>query len=76
MESKKVVEPVKPKKDERPVLNPNGKEWNGLFKEARNEMGNMAPSASPFDRVWEAVLTAVHGENESKVESELDIGLR
>lgn len=44
VETKKVVEPAKPKKDERPVLDPNGKEWNGLFKEARSEMGNMAPS--------------------------------
>lgn len=67
---KETVDLTKIKDDERLVLDPNGKEWNGLYKEAKADMGNMAPSRCLRRPVERTVLTPVHGAGESKVQSE------
>ncbi|BEI79583.1 hypothetical protein CcaverHIS002_0101120 [Cutaneotrichosporon cavernicola] len=56
--SKKKVTPPEPKKEQRPVLDPNGKEWNALWKEAMVEMGGMPP---------------IHGEKDNKVQNILRV---
>ncbi len=42
--AKETIDLSKEKDDERLVLDPNGKEWNGLWKHAKAQMGGMAPS--------------------------------
>ncbi|CAK9786530.1 hypothetical protein CC85DRAFT_326115 [Cutaneotrichosporon oleaginosum] len=48
----------KEKEEKRRVLDPNGKEWNALWRDAKAQMGGMAP---------------IHGDKESKVENILRV---
>ncbi|GMK54597.1 hypothetical protein CspeluHIS016_0111830 [Cutaneotrichosporon spelunceum] len=50
--------PQQPEKERRPALDPNGKEWNALWKDAKAEMGGMAP---------------IHGEKDNKVQNILRV---
>lgn len=41
---KEVAEVIEVPEEVRDTLDPNGKEWNALYKDARTEMGNMPAS--------------------------------